>query len=346
MGLSLPAISRLFRQQTVGLDIAEDAVRLVELSQSKGGGGLVVTWAGSEPYPAPASSDESISSTPALDPAEIALRKLALRFRGKGKSAISALATGDVIVKTITLPADLPEDAIEEQLRLEGQQYIPYTLDQVAFDFMVIGRDPEQAGRQRVLLIVSKKEVVDNRVALIESAGFKARSLEVRQFALWNLYSYLRPEIASGGGVVALVEVWPEKLYVHIFDNGLPVLSRDFFLSAEEAPLDLDLSLDLPSASPADKPKPKPWIKQGKELGRVLDLLQDSVQGKKIQQVALFGSGVDLPGIAEQVTGFSAEVLDPFQRMTFGAGVDADLVRKDASGYAAACGLALRGVYA
>ena len=80
-----------------------------------------------------------------------------------------------VITKKIILPAGLSEDQLEVQVESEASQYIPFALDEVSLDFDVIGPAANSPDDIEVMLAASRKEKVEDRVAIAEAAGLTRR---------------------------------------------------------------------------------------------------------------------------------------------------------------------------
>ena len=134
-------------QELVGLDISSSAVKLLELSR-RGDKFHVETYA-VEPLPANAVNDKQISDPKVVG--EVVARAVS-RAGTRTKHAAVAVAGAAVISKVIQLPRMLSEDDMEEQIKVEADQYIPYPLDEVAIDFEVVGVSPRSAERVEVLL--------------------------------------------------------------------------------------------------------------------------------------------------------------------------------------------------
>jgi len=56
---------------------------------------------------------------------------------------------------------------MEAQIELEADQYIPYALDEVSLDFEVQGRSEKNPDMVDVLLVASRRENVEDRVAAV-----------------------------------------------------------------------------------------------------------------------------------------------------------------------------------
>src|SRR3982074_2169133 len=83
------------------------------------------------------------------------------------------LPPASVITKKIILPGGLSEEELEVQVETEANQYIPFALDEVSLDFDVIGPVQNSPEDVEVLLAATRKEKVEDRVAVAEAAGLK-----------------------------------------------------------------------------------------------------------------------------------------------------------------------------
>ena len=100
------------------------------------------------------------------------------------KQAAVAVAGSAVITKIIEMDAGLDDDEMEEQIKLEADQYIPYPLDEVSIDFEVQGISPRNPERVEVLLAACRRENVDIREAALALAGIDVKVVEVEAYAM------------------------------------------------------------------------------------------------------------------------------------------------------------------
>ena len=106
-----------------------------------------------------------------------AVRRAVRKSGTRARNVALALPSAAVITKKIILPGGLSEEALEVQVESEANQYIPFALDEVALDFSVIGPAPNSPDDIELLLAASRKEKVEDRVAVAQAAGLKAMSL-------------------------------------------------------------------------------------------------------------------------------------------------------------------------
>src|SRR5688572_33042252 len=99
------------------------------------------------------------------------------------KHVAMAVPSGAVISKKIIVSAALRETELEVQVEGEANQYIPFALEEVNLDFQIVGPSPTNPEEQEVLIAATRKEKVEDRVAVAESAGLKAFVMDVEAFA-------------------------------------------------------------------------------------------------------------------------------------------------------------------
>jgi hypothetical protein len=81
------------------------------------------------------------------------------------------------------------------------------------------------------------------------------------------------------------------------------------------------------------------------EIARALQFFFTSTPHNKVDYVMLAGGTATLPGLKDRVTeltGFASMVVNPFESMKLGSAVRESKLRREASSYLTACGLAMR----
>jgi len=116
----------------LGLDISSSAVKLLEISRN--GSRYKVESYLVRPLPPNTVVEKNINDVDALSDT---IRKVV--SQAKAKDTAVAVSGSSVITKVIEMPSELNDQAMETQIALEADQYIPYPLDEVALDFEIIG---------------------------------------------------------------------------------------------------------------------------------------------------------------------------------------------------------------
>src|SRR5690606_5747171 len=149
----------------IGLDISSTSVKLLELSR-QGDRYRVESYA-VKALPPNAVVEKNINELEAVAEVIQAVMQLS---KCKTKNAAVAVAGSAVITKLIEMPAGLSDDAMETQISLEADQYIPFPLEEVAIDFEVQGESPRNPDQVEVLLAACRRENVEVRANVLELA--------------------------------------------------------------------------------------------------------------------------------------------------------------------------------
>lgn len=104
------------------------------------------------------------------------------------RNVAMALPGSAVITKKIIVPAGLREDELEAQVEAEANQYIPFAIDEVNLTTIKsLVRPPSAPEELEVLIAASKKERVEDRVAVADASGLKAVVVDVDTLQPWLL---------------------------------------------------------------------------------------------------------------------------------------------------------------
>lgn len=317
-------------RSTVGLDIGSGFIKVA-----------VIDHSGSEPELVHVSHTpliaDAIVEGEVMDPPLVVetVRTLLDTAGLKPKRLVASVGGRDVMVKKIQMDRMKESDA-REVIRWEAEQYVPFDMENVQLDFQIL--DPLDDGLQmNVLLVAAKREVVDQRVALLRDAGLSPSVVDVDSFALHNAFEYNYPDAMTG--VVALVNVGHEISTVNVLQDGTLILTRDVpfgsrrlreelrrlhGLSAEEA----ESVLQGRSERAAEF---RELLGEGSEelaigIERAVAFLAVSDAGGGLQRVYLSGGGARIPGLVEVVAArlkARTEVANPLQRLRVRPGVGA-----------------------
>lgn len=163
----------------MGLDVSSSAVKLVELSRTAKGEHRIERYA-IENLPRDSVVDGNIAK---LEDVADAVRRAWKRMGTSTRNVALALPAAAVITKKIIVPANQREQELEVLVESEANQYIPFQLDEVNLDFQVVGPAPGNPDEVEVLIAASRKEKVEDRVAVAEAAGLRAVVVDVESYA-------------------------------------------------------------------------------------------------------------------------------------------------------------------
>jgi type IV pilus assembly protein PilM len=339
----------------VGIDISTSSVRLVELTQSKGD--IRLERYASEPLPRGAVVDGNIEN---MDQVVEAVRRVWKKSGTRAKHAALGMPPASVITKKIILPAGLSEDQLEVQVESEASQYIPFALDEVSLDFDVIGPAANSPEDIEVMLAASRREKVEDRVAIAEASGLKATVMDIESYAARAALDRVTAQLpeAGAGQVVALFQVGAQVTHISVMLDGVTVYEREQPFGGNALTQDIVRSYgmafdeaesrkksgDLPDNYAADLLAP--FLESAAlEVTRAIQFFYTSTPYTKVDQLFLAGGCALLPGLLELVasrTKISSAVISPFKGMQLAPSVRESQLRSDAPAYLVACGLALR----
>ena len=208
----------------LGIDISTAAIKLLELTRS--GARYRVESYSVSPLPQDAVIDKNIAN---IDVIANAI-KLAVKQSGtKTKQACVAVAGSSVMTKVISMPSSLADDEMEEQILVEADQYVPYSLDEVNLDFEVQGPTENNSEMVDVLLAASRRENVEDRVEALEKAGLKTKVVDVEAFAMENAFALLSDQLPDSieNQTIAIADIGATMSTLNVIHDGRTVYTRE-----------------------------------------------------------------------------------------------------------------------
>ncbi|ORU92247.1 MAG: pilus assembly protein PilM [Cycloclasticus sp. symbiont of Bathymodiolus heckerae] len=339
----------------LGIDVSTSAVKLIELSR-QGSRYRVESYAVA-PLPENAVIDNNFADIEAIGQA---ISTVVERSGTKLKQAAVAVSGSAVITKIVTIPAPDNDDELEAQVELVADQYIPYSLDEVNLDFSVIGTNEKNAGMIDVQLAASRRENIDDRIAVLDLAGLKAKVVDVEAYSLEGAYGLLESSlpdygpdatiaIADTGSTVTTLNILHKNKVIYSREQGFggkqltEEIQRRYGLSYEEAGMAKKHG-GLPDSYITEVLDPFKDV-MSQQIGRSLQFFFSSSSQHSVDQIILSGGTSSLLGVdalLEEKLGTPTTVANPFSQMTLAAKVKAQALSNDAPAMMIATGLALR----
>src|ERR1700676_5155555 len=165
----------------LGLDITTSSVKLIELAMA--GGQYRVEAYAAEPTPQNAINEKAIVDSEAVGEA---IRRAVKRAGAKSGEVAIAISGDAAITKVIQMPRTLRANDLEAQVEMQADQYIPFPMDEVSYDFEVLGPWEKDAEAVDVLLVAPRTHNVAQRRSAVVPAGLSTRIVDVEAFALEN----------------------------------------------------------------------------------------------------------------------------------------------------------------
>jgi type IV pilus assembly protein PilM len=348
----------MFRSKSIiGLDIGSSAVKAVELQPH--GSKYRLTGFGYADLPSEAIVQGSFMNAPEI---ARAIGEACAMLRTRTRAVATSVSGHSVIVKRISLPAQT-HDELDETIRWEAEQYIPFDINEVNIDHQVLQKDGAD-GQMDVLLVAVKKDLIDDYTAAITDAGYTLKVMDVDAFAVGNAYEHCyQPE---EGDVTALVDIGASVINMNVMAGTIPVFTRDITTGGNQYTEEIQKTLNI-SFDEAERIKlggkrgevSKDVVPQEVqdamrevsdqlvgEVQRSLDFYRATTSSSRVDRLLLCGGAASAPGLDrlfEERLGIKVEVVDPFRRIEIGSGAgDEDRIRELGPSLCVALGLAMR----
>src|SRR5262245_2162169 len=340
----------------IGVDISSTGLKLVELAEAGKGSFRLERYA-IEPLVRDLVTDGNIAN---LDLVSDALKRAHKRLGSRNRNVALALPAAMVITKKIIVPADQREEDLEVLVEAEANQYIPFALDEVNLDFQTLGPAPNNPEESEVLIAASRKEKVEDRVAVAEAAGMHPRVMDVESYAMQQAFELIAPTLPASGRDqnIALVDIGAHVTHFYVLRNEQFLFSRDQAFGGNQLTHDIQRAFNLTpdEAESAKKSQGlpdnydadvlQPFMETlALEVTRALQFFFTSTSYNQVDQIVLAGGCALLPGIDELVAkraGVATLIANPFANMATAAQIRPRQLAQDAPMLLVACGLALR----
>ncbi len=310
-----------------GLDIGSSSIKLVQLKET--GKGYRLMNLGVRPLPQEVIVDGAIMDAGVISDT---LREMVKDVKLKGKDVAVSVSGHSVIIKKIKVQ-EMTEDELERNLPFEAEQYVPFDASEVNMDFVILG-GADDDGKMDVLLVVVKKDVINDITTVVRDAGLNPVVVDVDAFALENMYEtnyVLAPE-----EVVALVNVGASTTNINIIRDGISIFTRDISVGGNQFTESIQKQLQV-SFEEAEQLKRGESVGEktpedvhsilgvisdnlGQEIQRSLDFFNSSNPDIQISRVALCGGGSSVQGLVEKIAqrlGTQVEIVNPLESISY-----------------------------
>ncbi len=297
----------------IGLDITTSSIKLIELALS--GGQYRVESYAAEPTPHNAINEKAIVDAEGgrrgHPPRGQALGRA---FAGNARSRSSGDAA---ITKAVQMPRNLSDADLEQQIEMQADQYIPFPMEEVSYDFQVLGASEKDPDMRDVLLVASRSENVEQRVAAVTAAGLLAKLVDVEAFALENACQLLTHQMPDGGidRTIAVVDFGASTTTFSVLRDLVVVYTRDFAFGGQQLTEEImrTYGLSMEEAGRAKKEGGLPSNYQPEVLDPFIDDMTQQVSRSlqfylasgsgrsQPEQIMICGGCANIPGVADVI---------------------------------------------
>ena len=214
------------REDAIGLDIGSGSVKMAE----------VVLRAG-KPYlkrmaltevPDRAVVDGAIEEEDLLADT---LQKMAAKNGFAGGRVAAALGGRNLFIREVNFPR-MTEKEMREAIRWDLEKYVPFSPDNLYFDFWIVGSGVTEV-EVRVLLVAVPKEVVDSLVRVVKKAGLKLIAIDIEPLAIQRTLPLVSDcMLIDSGAAVSQVTLFQK--FSPVFTRNIPIGGNQFTATVME----------------------------------------------------------------------------------------------------------------
>ena len=309
------------------------------------------------PLPKDAVQDGVIAKSEVV---EAAMREAWKLLDTKTREVAMALPASSVITKRIMLPGSASDAEIDTQVNAEANQVASFPLGDVSLDYQILGANAKNPAENDALLVLARRERVEERVALAESVGLRAVIMDVDAFATLTAYEQMAFQLPENGKgqIIAIVDIGANSTHVNVLHDNQPVYQREHALGGNTLTSEISRRFDLPTEEAEDAKRKgllpdsyesevlQPFLDSvAQEIGRALQLFFSATSFQRVDHILLAGGCAAIPGLDDVVHSkmqTSTLIANPFSKMAVSSHVKARQLASEAPSLFVACGLALR----
>ncbi len=314
------------------IDVGASNVRFGVFSALRSGGIELVDFS-IEPLVSGASASDGYTHL------TMALRNLMREHHIKPGPVSVSVSGQQVFSKFVRLPP-VAEDKVEQIVKYEAQQNVPFPINEVVWDYQLIGG---VEGEVDVMLAAIKTDISEGVCRAIMEAGLDPKMVDVAPLALYNAVRYNYDKLPPCTLVVDIGARSTDLIFIEqgrLFNRSIPVggntITREVmkqfdqeFEDAEDIKIShgfvsLGGAYEAPTSEVADKVSKSVrsvMTRLHAEIGRSINFYRTQQEGTGPGLILLTGGSSVLPYMdvfLEEKLGAKVEFLNPFQNVSVG----------------------------
>ncbi|CAN5516212.1 hypothetical protein BH18VER1_BH18VER1_01480 [soil metagenome] len=275
-----------------------------------------------------------------------------------------SVAGQSVFQRFVKLPA-VEEEKIERIIAFEAQQNVPFPIEEVVWDYQLVGTGADE--QIQVVLVAIKSDLLEGINAAVEGTGLQTQVVDVATMALYNAFRYNYSNVADcsllvdlGARTTNLLFIEPGKVFARSVPIGGATISAAIAKEFGEPPVAAEfrkkrdglVSLGGTYAEPSDPDAARVSKIVRSTMTRLHAELMRSISHYRVQQrgsaparVFLCGGTASMPYMREffhEKLQLPIEFFNPLRNVSVGENVSTEEVAHSAHLLGELVGLALR----
>ncbi len=356
-------------QAKLGLDIGSRFIKLAQSGTSSQG--LQLVNVGYAATPLGSVTDGVINNAEAIGEA---LTQIVKHFHFKEKKVVCSLPGRAVVIRQVSVPGvNLNDKEIRGAALSEVERFLPFPLDEMEYDYEVLGEMQQGEVKQTsVLFVAAHREAVQRRIEAAHVAGLESVEIDVDPFVLLRsvVESSLFDDQDTFTQTFLLIDMGATSTSLNILKNGVLRFTRVFavggdtlthaiesgygltYLEAEKLKREKAVAFIDEERAPITEEERdahelvRPHIETlALEIRRSLAYYTSKYRGEGVTKILLTGGGSLLRGVAaffEEDLGIPVAYANPLKNIFYIGDMKDEAVAKMAPYMGVALGLAMR----
>jgi type IV pilus assembly protein PilM len=284
------------------------------------------------------------------------IQKILKKLEDPPKTVYTAVLGKGTLIRYIDMPRMSLED-LRNAFGVETDKYFPFPPDQIYTDCYILNSQGKEK-QMTVLAAAAKKELVDERVKLLQGAGLSTDFIGINSVALTKVVHVLGPgqNCPPDAKNIVVLDMGDTVSNLSILVDRVPRFNRDIFVGGREFTKQIANAFSV-GVQEAEVIK----IQPGDKLEKVQAAVESAVMNiareirfsldyfaaednHDAQAILLTGGGAmlpDIPQIFSNVLEMPAFHWNPLELLSYSENIAPEMVKKTGMKFGVALGLAL-----
>lgn len=214
-------------ERLIGIDLGSSNIKIIQAEALKDR--IRIVKAVQTPTPAGAIKEGYVMDREAV---AAALREL-LRTSGISASGATIAVSGQSVVVRRYQKPRMSEAELRKSARYDVTKYVTSSIEETAFAVKILGASETEPGHMDVMLVAAPREMVESRIAAVESAGIDVVAVDLEAFALQRAVVDCRRSMWDDGKLRALVDIGAAHTEVTLLQGATFALTRSITIAGD-----------------------------------------------------------------------------------------------------------------